>query len=381
MHRSESTNVAYFDAAATTPVDPRVADLTVQLMTTEFGNAGSRTHDFGSRAKRAADHAREQIALVVDAEPEDVMFTSGATEANNLAILGMAAGLTDGPGHFVVSAIEHHAVLEPAHALRSKGHHVDVVDPNPTGVVPVEAVLAAVRPDTVLVSIMQVNNETGVRQPIIEIAEALPEHVYMHTDASQGFGKELPDLRHPRLDLVSASGHKLFAPKGVGVLIARRRRRRRPPIAPIMFGGGQERGFRPGTLSVPLAAAFGLAAELSCAEHGTRRDTCLVVREALLEELSSLSPVIHGADAACVPHILNVSIPGIDGEAAILALRELVAVSNGSACTSEKYEPSHVLAAMGVDPVEARGAIRFSWTHESVASEVRGIAAALGRLR
>jgi cysteine desulfurase len=230
------------------------------------------------------------------------------------------------------------------------------------------------------VSVMHVNNETGIRQPIGAIADGLPDGVFFHTDASQGFGKDLETLRHPRLDLISISGHKVFAPKGVGALVLRRRNRKRPPVAPLMFGGGQERGFRPGTLPVPSAAALGLAAELAEQEWSERRAACLSVRTALLDELAPLGPCIHGDSDLSVPHILNVSIPGVDGEAAILALRNTVAVSNGSACTSEKYEPSHVLQAMGVDPQIALGAIRFSWTHLATPADVAGIAAALGRL-
>jgi cysteine desulfurase len=371
---------AYFDAAATTPVDDRVAALVMRGMVEEFGNAGSRTHDYGMQAKRLSESAREQLAAVVGAEAGDVIFTSGATEANNLALLGLAEhGRAVGRTHIITTAIEHKAVLEPAQMLAQNGFKVDFVPPGLDGAVRVDDVLEHVLPETLLVSVMHVNNETGVRQPLAAIADALPEHVFLHSDAAQGFGKELEDLRNPRIDLVSASGHKLFAPKGVGALIARRRDRRRPPLTPLMYGGGQERGFRPGTLPVPLVAGFGLAAQIACVENLQRRAACLLVREALLNELADLEPVMNGDPDLSVPHIVNVSIPGLDGEAAILALRDVVAVSNGSACTSARYEPSHVLEAMGVADEIARGAIRFSWTHGATPADVAGISRSLRR--
>lgn len=371
--------VPYLDAAATTPVDQRVADLVMSLMVDEFGNAGSRTHAFGTRAKGVVEAARRQVADVVGAAPEDVVFTSGATEANNLAIIGLARSWTS-PSHVLVSAVEHHAVLEPALSLRAAGHEVELIPVDATGAVSAEQVLGAIREDTRLVSVMEVNNETGVRQPIVEIAEGLPDSVYLHCDAAQGFGKVIEPLRHPRVDLISVSGHKVFAPKGVGALVVRRRGRRRAPLTPLMLGGGQERGFRPGTLPVPLVGGLGLAAELALREAEPRRAACETVRHALLDELQALAPRIHGDPELCVPHILNVSIPGIDGEAAILALRDTVAVSNGSACTSERYEPSHVLSAMGVPPDSALGAIRFSWSHLTSPADVGGVAAALRRV-
>lgn len=356
----------YLDYAATTPVDERVAEIVLTYMREEFGNAGSRTHEYGARAAKAVERAREQVARPVGFEPSGVIFTSGATEANNLAILGLADhAARTGRRHIVTTAIEHKAVLEPAKALESRGFVVDLVDPEPNGVVAAGALLERIRDDTLLVSVMHVNNETGARQPLREVADGLADYpdIFLHSDAAQGYGKRAEGLDHKRLDMVSVSGHKLFAPKGVGALLLRRRNRVRPPLAPLMFGGGQERGLRPGTLPVPLVVGLGLAAELAYREQQSRIDAQLLVRNALLDALTPLGAILNGDSRDCVPHILNVSVPGVDSEAAILALKSTASISNGSACTSSSYEPSHVLAAMGAGEDRSHGAIRISWSH------------------
>jgi cysteine desulfurase len=295
----------------------------------------------------------------------EVVFTSGATESNNLAILGLAGhGRRTGRRHLVSTMIEHNAVLEPLRHLEELGFEVTLVPPTRGGWVEPDAVRAAVRPDTLLVSVMQVNNETGVIQPIDEIAAGLEGHdAYFHVDAAQGFGKEIAALRHPRIDLVSISGHKLFAPKGIGVLITRRRAGERPPLAPLMFGGGQERGLRPGTLPVHLIVGLGRAAELALAEIESRNDTNRRFRERALAALGSLDPVLTGDPDRTVPHILNLALPGIDADEAMEALADTIAISNGSACTSQSLTCSHVLGAMGLDPARAASALRLSWCH------------------
>jgi cysteine desulfurase len=355
----------YLDTSATTPVDPRVADEIVHHLLEEYGNAGSRTHEYGQRALQAAQQARRQVAAVVNAQEDEVIFTSGATEANNIALLGMAPeGERTGRRHIVSTAIEHKAVLEPLKRLGGQGFDIQLVPPDRDGQVSAENVLAAIRPDTLLVSVMAANNETGVVQPIAEICNLLADHdVWFHVDAAQAFGKELEPLRNQRIDLISASGHKLFGPMGIGALIARRRGYRRPPTTPLAVGGGQERGLRPGTLPVPLVAGFGLAAELAVQEHQQRRQACLQYREQVLAGLAPLSPITNGNQQAVLPHVLNVSLPAVDSEAVMVAWRGLLAVSNGSACTSASYEPSHVLAAMGLPDDQVRGALRISWSH------------------
>ena len=359
---------AYLDCAATTMVDPRVAETVMRLLVDEYGNAGSRTHAFGLRAQQEVSRARERIAAALAADPDEIVFTSGATESNNLALLGLAAhGEAEGRRHVVSTAIEHKAVLEPLERLASDhGFEVTLVRPDPLGHVEAGRVLAAVRHDTLLVSVMHANNETGALQPIEAVADGLDPSggPFFHVDAAQTFGKETRALRHRRIDLVSVSGHKVFAPKGVGALLARRRDGRRPPLRALMVGGGQERGLRPGTQPVALIAALGHAVEIAEAERADRRRRCERMRADAMRALAPLSPLVHGdPDRGVLPHILSLAIPGLDSEAAMVALKDLAAVSNGSACTSARYEPSHVLAAMGLPDDVVAGTLRLSWSH------------------
>ncbi len=355
----------YLDCNATTPMDPRVLTVVQRFFAEEYGNAGSRTHEFGVRAKKAVESARRQVAAVVEAQPEEVCFTSGATEANNLAILGLQGhGLRSNRKHIVVSAIEHKAVLEPAQHLASLGFDVTVLPVTTGGAVDPKAVSEVLRPDTLLVSVMHVNNETGVIQPIEEIAERVRQHeTYLHVDAAQGFGKDLETLRNRRIDLISISGHKLYAPKGVGALIVRRRGFAKVPLQPLVLGGGQERGLRPGTLPVPLIAGLGMACELALSENHLWRSHWLAIRDALKNALAPLAPEYFGDQRATLPNTLSVRVPGVDSEAAMVALRDVVAVSNGAACTSSSYRESHVLSAMNLSQAQIQGAIRISWCH------------------
>ena len=357
----------YLDCAATTPLEPEVRDLVLHYMVEEFGNAGSRTHDFGSRAKQAVEHAREQVAAVVGARLDEVVFTSGATESNNLAVLGLSQhGEKTGRKHIVSTAIEHKAVLEPLEELEKRGFEVTLVRPTRGGWVDPTEVHAAVRPDTLLVSVMHVNNETGVVQPVAEVAELLGDHpAYFHVDGAQGFGKELEGPRHTRIDLISVSGHKIYAPKGVGALITRRRGYHRAPLTPLMYGGGQERGLRPGTLPVHLIAGLGLAAEIAVRDSRKRAEACTAFRQQVLGALLPLGAVLHGDPTRTMPHVVNLSLPGIDSEALMVAWKGLVAISNGSACTSHNYQASHVLMAMGLAEDSVHGAARLSWSHHT----------------
>jgi cysteine desulfurase len=372
---------AYLDTAATTRVDPRVAELVMAMMVEDFGNAGSRTHEFGAHASRAVERARAQVAQVVAADPAEVVFTSGATESDNLALLGLAAhGEDNGKTHIVTTAIEHKAVLEPLAELEKRGFCVDYIKPDASGRVTVDDVLSAVRSDTLVVSLMHVNNETGIRQPVAEVADELPDTVFLHTDAAQGFGKDLEPLRHRRIDLISVSGHKVGAPKGVGALIARRRNRRRPPLRPLMYGGGQERGLRPGTVPVPLVAGLGLASELAERENNARTASARALRGEIVEALVRAGGTLVGDETHAMPNILSISFPGLDSEAVILQLRQLVAISNGSACTSSTYEPSHVLVAMGLDERTRRGAVRLSWGHDTAVPDLAAVESAMTKL-
>lgn len=355
----------YLDCNATTPVDPSVEEEFLRFVREEYGNAGSRTHEYGTRAKQAVQRARDQVAAVVGCQREEVIFTSGATESNNLAILGLRAhGEKSGRKHIIATAIEHKAVLEPLEHLAANGFEITLLKPGTDGAISATAVRDALRPDTLLVSVMHVNNETGVIQPIADVAKVLAKHeAFFHVDAAQGFGKRIPELQNRRIDLISISGHKIYAPKGIGSLITRRRGYERLPLTPLVFGGGQERGLRPGTLPVALIVALGRAAELAARDAEKRNKHCLTIKEAALAAFEKVGGIVTGDVAKSVPSTLNIAVPGLDSEAVMLALKEQVAISNGSACTSQNYTVSHVLMAMGLSEDRVKGALRFSWCH------------------
>jgi cysteine desulfurase len=353
----------YLDYNATTPLDPRVFEAMTPYFLEEVGNAGSRTHVYGQRAKEATEKARGQVARLLDAKPEEIIFTSGATESNNIALLGLARyGLEAGRKHILASAIEHKAVLEPLGRLAELGFEVDLVPVTPGGYVEPDAIKERLRTDTLIVSVMHANNETGVLQPVVEIGEVLANTATLfHVDAAQTFGKEVEDLHRLRCDFLSISGHKIYGPKGIGALFARRRGAQRRPLTPLTVGGGQELGLRAGTLPVPLAVGLGKAAELAAREFRDRRDAASVVRKRLLGGLTSVHHRINGEPSRTQSHVANVTFPGVDSEALMLALRSDIAVSNGSACTSASYSPSHVLRAMGMSDDSIASAIRISW--------------------
>jgi cysteine desulfurase len=382
MTEAKVKRPVYLDCNATTPIDPQVSAEVLTYMAHEFGNAGSRTHLYGQLAKERVSRARQEMASVLGAKPDEVIFTSGATESNNLAILGLAAhGDLTGKRHIISSQIEHKAVLEPLQAMAGRGFEVTLLAPTPGGWIDPENFRTALRPDTLMVSIMAANNETGVIQPIDQIAEILSDHeAFFHVDGAQAFGKLIEPLRNPRIDLLSVSGHKVYAPKGVGALIVRRRGYNRIPLQPLMYGGGQERGLRPGTLPVALIAGIGLASSLALKEHKMRRQRCEAIKVQALAALAPLGIVLNGDLARLVPHTLNFSVPGIDSEAAIVALKDVVAISNGSACTAQSYEPSHVLTAAGLQDERVAGALRLSWSHMTPDAPWAEVADRLSRL-
>lgn len=355
----------YLDCNATTPIEPQVLEEVIYYMDEEFGNAGSRTHEFGAKAKNAVQKTRKQIAEIAKASQEEVIFTSGATESNNMAILGLAAyGEKVNKKHIISTMIEHKSVLEPLEVLNKQGFKVSLIPPSSDGWIEPEAIIDSIQDDTLLISVMHVNNETGVIQPIQKIAGIIKDHpVFFHVDAAQGFGKDIEALQNRRIDSISVSSHKIYGPKGIGALIARKRGFERIPLSPLMFGGGQERGLRPGTLPVHLIVGLGLAAELALNEGGKRNATCREFRDKLLKAVEPLKPTINADLDHTLPNALNLSFPGLDSEAVIVALKDLIAISNGSACTSQSYEPSHVLKAMGLSDETVRGAIRISWCH------------------
>jgi cysteine desulfurase len=359
------TKTIYLDCNATTPLEPAVLDVMKCYLEEEFGNEGSRTHEYGARAKQAVQKARDEVGALVGAARDEVIFTSGATEANNLALLGLAAHAeSTGKKHIISTQIEHKAVLEPLEELGRRGFEITLLAPNNGGWVSAEQVREALRPDTLLISVMHANNETGVIQPIEEIAAVLKDHnAYFHVDAAQTYGKVIEPLKNARIDLIGASAHKINGPKGIGVLIMRRRGYERVPIKPLIYGGGQERGLRPGTLPVHLIAGFGTAAAVAKRDHAKRLKQVAAFRERLLEGLASLSPVLHGDQERVIPTVVNLSIPNLNSEAAMVGLKDLIAISNGSACTSASYTLSYVLQAMGLHEDEILSALRISWCH------------------
>lgn len=260
--------------------------------------------------------------------------------------------------------MEHKAVLEPLEEMTRLGFEVELIQPHANGWIAAEAIAKALRPDTLLVTVMHANNETGVILPLDEIAATMAKHpAFLHTDAAQTFGKELVPLRNQRIDLMSVSGHKLYGPKGIGALVARRRGYDRAPLHPLVFGGGQERGLRPGTLPVALVAALGATAESAARDHAKRRKACEEMGAAAMAAFLPLSPRINGSGVPTLPHVLSLAFAGLDSEALIVGLKDLIAISNGSACTSSSYTPSHVLKAMGQSDAEASETVRISWCH------------------
>lgn len=355
----------YLDCNATTPMAPEVSEIVSKYMIYEYGNAGSRSHEFGMRAKQATELARQQVANVVGANKNEVIFTSGATESNNIAILGLKSWAdSEGKNHIVTTKIEHKAVLEPIQELEKQGVDVTYLDCDESGLILKEDLERALRSDTFLVSIMHVNNETGCSQDLKGFCEVLENHdAYFHVDAAQSFGKYSAGLSCERIDMISASGHKLYAPQGIGALIVKRRGFLKIPLKPLMYGGGQERGLRPGTLPVALIAGFGEACSLALKMSDVWANHCQCLKDKAIIELDKIGIIINGQNS--VPHVLNFSIPEVNSEAAMVVLKGVAAISNGSACTSSSYTPSHVLTAMGLDNGRINSAIRMSWCYQT----------------
>jgi cysteine desulfurase len=329
----------------------------------DFGNASSRQHVHGITAKLAVDEARKQIAALLLAQPDEIVFTSGASESNNLVLLGLADhGRRSGRMHILASSIERSSVLGPLRVLSHEGFDVELLPVSTGGRVDAQEVRGRLRPDTLLVSIMHANNETGVLQPVLEIAPLVAKsNALFHVDAAQTFGKEIRELSALECDFLSISGHKMLGPKGVGALYAKRQSLRLPPLSPIMHGGHQEIGLRPGTLPVPLIVGLGVAAELAVKEHDSRKEHALLIRDEFLKTLERVKHAINGDPSKIQPHVLNVSFPGVDSEALMLLLRDEMSFSNGAACSTASHRQSHVLAAMGLPDDRISSSVRFSW--------------------
>jgi cysteine desulfurase len=361
----------YLDHHATTPCDERVVEAMLPYFAREFGNAASRTHAFGWRAEAAVEIAREVIARAIGArEPREVVFTSGATESNNLAILGAARARRGRGDHVVALASEHSSVLEPCQALEREGFRVTLVSVGPDGLADPDAVADAITERTLLVTAMAANNEIGVLQPLDAIARVARERgVLFHSDAAQAVGKVPVDVAATGIDLLSLTAHKLYGPKGVGALYVRAGRPR-IRIEPLLYGGGHEQGLRPGTLPVPLIVGFGRAVEIACAEREVEAKRLAAQRDRLLERLRAIGGVsLNGHPTRRLPGNLNVSIEGVEADALVAALRD-VAISTGSACASAKPEPSHVLRALGLPDAAVRASIRIGLGRGTTDAEV-----------
>ena len=359
----------YMDYSATTPVDPRVASMMIPYLTEKFGNPASRSHAFGWEADAAVELAREQVAALVNADPKEIVWTSGATESNNLAIKG-AAHFYQGKGkHIITMRIEHKAVLDTVRELEREGFSATYLDPEPNGLLDLGKFKAALRPDTVLVSIMLVNNEIGVIQDIAAIGEICRDKgILFHVDAAQATGKVAIDLQQLKVDLMSFSAHKTYGPKGIGALYVRRKPRVR--LEAQMHGGGHERGMRSGTLPTHQIVGMGEAFRIAQAEMAQENERIRMLRDRLLKGLMSMEEVhINGDMEHRVPHNLNLSFNFVEGESLIMAVKD-VAVSSGSACTSASLEPSYVLRALGRSDELAHSSIRFSIGRFTTVEEV-----------
>jgi cysteine desulfurase len=380
------TRGIYLDGHATTRPDPRVVAAMRPYFEDDFGNASSRTHAYGWRAEEAVTRARAQVARLIHADPKEILFTSGATESNNLAILGGLRGQAERGDHLITAATEHPSVLDVARAAAEQGAEVTILPVDRRGRVDPEAVRLALTPRTVMVSIMAANNEVGTLGPLAEIGAICKERgVLFHTDAAQAIGKIPLDVQEAGIDLLSISAHKIHGPKGVGALYVRRKNPR-VTLRPLLYGGGQERGQRPGTLNVPGIVGLGMALEIARNEMGVESKRLAALRDRLQkgfrERISDI--VVNGDEERRLPNNLNVSFSYVEGEALLLAL-DGVAVSSGSACTSEKREPSHVLKAMGVSDTMAQTSLRFGLgrfnTEGEIDQVIERVAQAVERLR
>ena len=374
----------YLDYSATTPVDPRVAEKMIPYLVEKFGNPASRSHAFGWETESAVEEARDEVAKLVGADPKEIVWTSGATESNNLAIKG-AAHFYSGKGkHVITVKTEHKAVLDTCRDLEREGFTVSYLDVKENGLLDLDVFKAALRPDTILVSVMFVNNEIGVIQPIAEIGEICREKgIVFHVDAAQATGKVVIDLTTLKVDLMSFCAHKTYGPKGIGALYVRRKPRIR--LEAQMHGGGHERGFRSGTLATHQIVGMGECFRLAREEMGVENERIRMLRDRLLKGLSDIDQVfINGDMEQRVPHNLNISFAYIEGESMLMAIKDL-AVSSGSACTSASLEPSYVLRALGREDELAHSSIRFTLgrftTEEEIDYAIKLLHEKIGKLR
>jgi cysteine desulfurase len=374
----------YLDYSATTPVDPRVAQKMIPYLTEQFGNPASRSHAFGWEAEKAVDEAREHVAALLNCDPKEIIWTSGATEGDNLAIKGAANFYKSKGKHIVTMKTEHKAVLDTVRELERQGFEATYLDPEQDGLLDLEKFKAALRPDTILVSVMMVNNEIGVIQPIAEIGEICrAKGIIFHCDAVQAAGKIPIDLQKLKVDLLTVTAHKVYGPKGIGAQYVRRKPRVR--IEPQIHGGGHERGFRSGTLATHQIVGMGEAFRLAKLEMAAEGERICALRDKLLNGFNDMEEVyVNGDMQRRIPGNLNISFNFVEGESLIMAIKD-IAVSSGSACTSASLEPSYVLRARGRSDELAHSSIRFTigrfTTEEEIDYAVKLLRAKIGKLR
>lgn len=355
----------YLDFNSSVPIHEEVLNCMMDVYRNVPGNSDSRTHDFGELARKIVEDARGKVASILNVNSDEVFFTSGATESNNIAIQGLREyGITSNKKHIITTTIEHKAVLETVKIMEKQGFEIDFVNPDSTGRINSEELLCKLRDDTLLVSVMHVNNETGIIQPIKEIGDVLAQkNILFHVDATQSFGKLVDELKEVKYDMLSMSAHKIGGPQGVGALILKKRGYKLPPIKPIIYGGQQEHGIRPGTVPVALVAGLGKACEMAQKDYKKNNDKCKKIKEKiiLMVQDSDLQVVFNGNQSYAIDNTLNLCICGVASEALMLSSKSYCGISNGSACNSKSYSPSYVLNAMGIPVEQIENSIRISW--------------------
>lgn len=364
----------YLDYNASAPIDERVLDYMIDVYRNHIGNADSRTHIFGEDTRSIVENARKQVARLLEVKSDEVFFTSGATESNNIALQGLREYAREsGKNHIITTAIEHKAILETVKHLEKEGFRVDLVSPDLSGRVKEEDILKKVTDQTIVVSVMHVNNETGMIQPVKEIGDELCKRdIFFHVDATQSCGKLVDELKQLKYNMLSFSAHKMMGPQGVGAIILRKKSYKLPPVKAIMYGGQQEHGIRPGTIPVALVAGLGKACELAEMEYRFNNEQAQQIKDGLLSILieSGMLYRINGDQTYCVPSTLNICIDGVSSEALMLSAKQFCGISNGSACTSRSYSLSYVLSAMGIPESQIESSIRISWGHGTNKEEV-----------
>ena len=365
----------YLDNNSSSPIDERVLAVMVDVYLNSYGNADSRTHNHGEQARTIVENARKQVASLLEIDSSEVFFTSGSTESNNITIQGLEEyALKTNKKHIITSAIEHKSILETVNMMKKNGFDVDIVNPDLSGQINVQEILDKVRDDTFLVSVMHVNNETGIIQPVDRLGTELEKrNILFHVDATQSCGKLVDEIRNLKYNMLSFSAHKLKGPQGVGVLILKKKKYKLPPVKNIMYGGQQEGGIRPGTIPVALVAGCGKACEIAEKEYRENSQKCKSLK-VILEELLKKSNVnyhYNGAQQYCIDSSVNICFKGVMSEALMLSSKQYCSVSNGSACTSKSYSPSYVLEAMGIPTEDIENSIRISWGPETNEIEFR----------